>query len=178
MEIRPARTDEIDRVMQIYADGRRALADLGIDQWQNGDPQRATVEGDIARGESFVGVDDAGDLAIVAMLGLGGEPDYDEIDGAWLMDSPASDPSYLVVHRIATAADHARQGWAHAMFSFAEQRAAEVGRASVRIDTHAGNVRMRTLLSNLGFTECGMITLGDSTEFTRERIAFEKLVVG
>ena len=161
--------------MEIYADGRRALAALGIDQWQNGQPSRDVVEADVARGETFVVVDADG-IGGVAMIGAGGEPTYDSIDGAWLTKSTSSNPSYLVVHRIATAADHAHRGMAKGLFSFAEQRARELGKVSVRIDTHQGNVRMRTLMKRLGYAERGIILLEPGAEGTRERVAFEKLV--
>ena len=44
--------------MDILAEGRRALAELGIDQWQGGYPHREAIEIDRARGESYVVVDD------------------------------------------------------------------------------------------------------------------------
>lgn len=175
LTIRPARPDEVGRLMEVYADGRHALAALGIDQWQTGQPTRETVEADVARGETFVAVDADG-IGGAAMIGAGGEPNYDAIDGVWLIESPSSNPDYLVVHRIATAADHARRGMAKALFAFAERRARDLGRRSVRVDTHAGNVRMRALVGKLGYTECGVILLAPGAESTRERVAFEKLV--
>lgn len=174
-QIRPAVASEMGRLMEIYADGRRALAALGIDQWQNGQPRRDMIEADVARGETFV-VADAEGIGGVAMIGAGGEPTYDSIDGAWLTGSDSSNPNYLVVHRIATAADHAHRGMAKALLAFAEGRARELGRTSVRIDTHQGNIRMRTLMRRLGYTECGIILLEPGAEGTRERVAFEKLV--
>lgn len=175
--IRPARPDEVDRLMEVYADGRRALAALGIDQWQSGQPTREMVEADVARGETFVAVDADG-IGGAAMIGAGGEPTYDSIDGAWLLESPSSESDYLVVHRIATAADHAHRGMAKALFSYADQRARDLGKKSLRVDTHAGNVRMRALMGKLGYTECGVILLAPGVEGTRERVAFEKLVQG
>ena len=37
MQFRPTRASDVDRIMDILAEGRRALAELGIDQWQGGD---------------------------------------------------------------------------------------------------------------------------------------------
>ncbi len=175
MNIRPALANDIDTLMDLYAQGRSALAALGIDQWQGGYPDRATVEADVARGETFV-IEDDGAIGGVAMIGAGGDADYDRIDGAWLTDCDSSNPTYLVVHRIATSTARTRRGYASRLISYAEQRARDLGCASVRIDTHPGNVRMRGLMGKLGFKECGIIMISHSSEGTPERIAFEKLV--
>lgn len=175
MDIRPAQAQDIDTLMELYAQGRSALAALGIDQWQGGYPDRATIESDVAREETFV-IEGEGEIGGVAMIGAGGESDYDSIDGAWLTDSDSSEPTYLVVHRIATSTARTHRGYASRLIGFAEQRARNLGCKSVRIDTHPGNVRMRGLMGKLGFKECGIIMISHSSEGTSERIAYEKLV--
>ena len=176
MLVRVAEINEIDRIMEIISDGREALAALGIDQWQGGYPDRAAIEGDLSRGESFVAVLPDGSLAATAMISLAGEATYDSIDGAWLTDSVSSDPGYVVVHRIATAKEHRKTGAAGAIVSEAERRAKALGKRSVRIDTHPGNLPMQSFLAKNGFARCGTILLADPNEPTRERIAYEKVL--
>ena len=175
MEIRVATVDDIDRMMEVYAEGRLALGALGIDQWQEGYPQRWRVEGDVERGESIVAVD-GGIIVGCAMVTGAGETDYDEIDGAWLTASDSQDPVYAVVHRVTTAADARGAGVASALFSHAETIARDLGRASLRVDTHPGNVPMQNLLGKLGYARCGDIVVSCTGDMSPERVAFEKLL--
>lgn len=175
VELRKAQMVELDHLMDIYADGRRALAELGIDQWQSGRPSVEMIADDIERGEFYLCVDD-GVIAGAAMLGLRGDADYDLIKDSWLTDCTVANPDYLVVHRVVADSRLGRRGVASFLITAAEQMAREAGRASVRIDTHPGNVRMHGLLAKLGYTEVGVFLLPEGFEATRERVAYEKLV--
>ena len=172
MEVRATTVDDIDRVMEVLADGRRAIAALGIDQWQAGYPFRETIEADVANGQSFVVIDD-GAVVGTFMMTYDGEPTYDAIDGSWLTGTDSTDPAYGCIHRIAVC-DEAR-GRGVAKFAIAEgiRLAGERGAESVRIDTHPGNVRMRGLCDCMGFSECGTIYISHAGEGTPDRVAFE-----
>lgn len=63
-----------------------------------------------------------------------------------------------------------------ALFDAVETMAREQGAASVRIDTHRANVRMRGLACKRGYTECGVITLPYEHEADPTRIAYEKVL--
>ena len=52
VHFRKATEGDIDRIMEIVADGRAAIRALGLDQWQGGYPHRGVIEGDVARGET------------------------------------------------------------------------------------------------------------------------------
>ena len=54
--------------------------------------------------------------------------------------------------------------------------ARELGFASLRIDTHPGNLPMQRALQKAGFTPCGTIRLVGGCEDGDERIAFEKIL--
>lgn len=176
--LRKSEIGDIDQVMEILADGRRALESLGIDQWQGGYPHREVVERDIALGESYV-VETAGkNLVATAMISFRGERDYLFIeDGAWMCDSSDDLPCYVVVHRVAVMAAHKESGVASFIMRRAEELALEGGYISVRIETHANNVPMRNLLAKRGYTQCGTITITHDGESPAPRIAYEKLVV-
>lgn len=177
MDIRVAEEADVDRMMEVYADGRAALAALGIDQWQGGYPERWRVEADVARRETRVACDDDGRIIGCAMISCQGDPDYDSIDGAWLAPAPSDAPTYAVVHRVATAAEARGKGAAQALFAEAEHVARAAGCKSVRVDTHHGNVPMQRLIGKMGFTPCGDVVVscvGDGA--TPVRIAFEKLL--
>ena len=177
MQFRLTRAADIDRIMDILADGRRALASLGIDQWQGGYPHRDAIERDMACGCSYVVVDEGGSVVATAMVGFAGERDYDLIDrGSWLTESRSGEPCYGVVHRVAVSAACKGRGAAPLLLENAERLTRERGCESVRIDTHPGNLPMRRLLEKRGYAECGTIYIAHAGEATPDRIAYEKLV--
>lgn len=177
MQFRKTHSNELDRIMELLADGRTALGALGIDQWQGGYPHREAIENDVACGDSYV-IEDEGTPIATAMIGFSGERDYDRIeDGAWLTSCLSTDPCYAVVHRVAVDSACKGRGVASFLLDQAECLARARGCASVRIDTHPGNAPMRKLLVKSGFTECGTIYIGHADgEATPERIAYERLV--
>ena len=50
VEVRRAEPSDLERVMEVLGDGRAALGELGIDQWQQGYPSEDVVLRDIAGG--------------------------------------------------------------------------------------------------------------------------------
>lgn len=170
MKIERSNIKNIDIIMQILSDARGRIGRLGIDQWQYGYPTRDIVIEDVNVHRSFVAIDEA-DNSICAVLTMldDGEPTYDKIyDGEWL----AEGKPYIAVHRIAVASDKLRRGVASEVMSQVEARAKEIGYASVRIDTHVGNIPMRGMLEKNGYKHCGTIYLTDG----QLRYAYEKLV--
>ena len=93
------------------------------------------------------------------------EPTYAEIDGAWKADG-----AYGVVHRIAVA--RRGKGVGSYCLEWAEGKAkAENAAGGIRIDTHADNVPMRSMLGKRGYEECGTIICDDGTP----RIAYQRV---
>ena len=177
MQLRQTTVEDIDAAFEIIEQARARIADLGIDQWQLGYPDRAVIERDVACAKSFVVVDDDGAILGTAMLYEEGDPAYDTlIEGAWKTASTSDDPGYLVVHRVAVGSASAGRGVARYLLSEAERIAVERGFQSVRIDTHLGNVPMRGLLEKCGYSQCGVFLLANREEPTRERVAYEKIV--
>ncbi len=175
MELRKAELSELDEVMDVYEDGRRALADLGIDQWQHGRPSRAMLEADIVNGELFACVEGDAVLGYV-MFSLRGDASYDSLEGSWLSDGDSENPDYGVVHRLVADSRTGRRGVASFLMGQAEQLARAAGMRGVRLDTHPGNVPMHRLLAKLGYTKCGAFHLVGCPEPVTERYAYEKLV--
>ena len=171
--VRPTLPGEIDAVVAVLDQGRRAIGRLGIDQWQDGYPDRALIERDVERGISYVVADDAGTILGTAAIDFSGEPTYDVIDGAWLTSSPSTAPAYGVIHRIAVADAARRRGVARALIVKAQDLARERGAESLRIDTHPGNGPMQRFIASCGFTYCGIIQIDLARESTKARLAYE-----
>ena len=168
MEIRKATPEDIGAMLALFDEARATIARLGINQWQNGYPSQGVVTEDIAQGRAYIITED-GALCGTYVLIEDGEPTYDRIyDGAWATGNDSRD--YLAIHRVAVAVRVRGKGISTAIIDAAAVRARALGRASLRIDTHHGNVVMRRMLEKHGFVCCGTIYLesGDA------RVAYEK----
>ena len=177
MIIRPATHSDVDRMDEICEAAKATMRSMGINQWQDGYPNRACWEADVDDGFAYVAETDEGTVAGMFALVIDAEmndpePSYGVIDGAWL--TPAA--KYAAVHRVGVAPEAKGQGVAGTMLDFACDKAAQLGLASVRIDTHADNKPMQRALQKAGFIPCGVITLTEGSDAGEPRIAFEKLV--
>ena len=104
MIIRPATHSDVERMDEICEAAKAAMRNMGIDQWQDGYPNRACWEADVDDGFAYVAETDEGTIAGMFALVTNAEtrdpePSYGKIDGAWL----TSTASYAVVHRVGVA---------------------------------------------------------------------------
>lgn len=176
LAIRPTTKADIAAAEKCLADGKAALAELNVPQWQGEYPNRIDIAEDMTHGASYIAVDNANTVLGVMALSFDGDDTYDTIDGAWLTHSCSQDARYAVIHRCAVNANAARCGVMTAMFLEGERLAREHGAESIRIDTHERNVRVQGLVRKLGYQRCGVITLPYEDEADPLRIAFEKLL--
>lgn len=165
MKIRLSQPNDLPTLMDIFYEAQRTIAQLGIDQWQNGYPSEEVVARDIAQGQSYV-VEQEGTVRGTFVL-VETEPTYDEIhEGHWNCED------YLAVHRVAVQVASRGTGVADVMIRYAADRARGEGRHGLRIDTHRGNLPMRRMLEKQGFQYRGVIFLTDGSP----RVAYEKIV--
>ena len=172
MEVRIRKTNisDLDFLMPIFDEARATIATLGIDQWQNGYPEREIIINDINNSQSYL-VELEGEIVATFALIDNGEPDYDHIfDGEW--KSGDKNRSYIAMHRVAISVKCRGKGISTAIVNYAVDNAKAHGFKSVRIDTHAGNIVMRKMLSKHGFLHCGSIFLKSGAH----RVAYEKMV--
>lgn len=164
MEFRKAGCRQTGEIADILSGGSARLRVQGVDQWQRGYPNRATVEADVAAGVGMVLCEGEAVAAYGAVI-FTGEPAYDDISGGvWLSDGP-----YAVIHRLCVAEPFLGRGCGAEFMRRAEEFVR--GRvASLRIDTHPDNVIMQRLVRRAGFTYCGDVVIES------RRLAFEKLL--
>ena len=168
MDIRKANTNDVEALLSLFDEARATIANLGIDQWQNGYPSREVVDEDIAFSRSYV-IEEDGKICGTFVLVEDGEPTYDRIwNGHWSTGDDSRD--YVAIHRVAVAVCMRGRGVSTEIISFADSRRKELGRKSLRIDTHEGNVVMRRMLEKHGFELCGVIYLENGDP----RVAYER----
>ena len=162
MIFRKATTADIDSITQIIADASARLGAAGIDQWQRGYPNRASVERDVEAEVGMVLCEGDEILAYGAVI-FSGEPAYDAITGGeWLTSG-----EYAVIHRLCVSEIFVGMGFSKRFMEAAEAMAAEYVPA-MRIDTHPQNMIMQGLIKSLGYSYCGDVVIES------RRLAFEK----
>lgn len=167
MHFRKAERTDIPRIAALYEQAVAYFAKNGIDQWQNGYPDAASLEKDIENEVSYLFENADGILATVAFC-IGREPTYDRIcAGAW-----KNSGSYATIHRLAVTDAEKGKGIAQAVFNKLDLMCKLKNIKSLRADTHKENRSMQRALTKNGFEYCGIIYLADGSE----RLAYEKLV--
>lgn len=165
VDYRRAEPEDIDAIMEIIADAQQFLHDCGVDQWQDGYPQREVVLADIERGECWLFSCD-GQAAGVVTLARAREAAYDNL--------LQSEESYCTIHRSAIVKAWRGSGLSDEMFSFCEDLSMGFGVSYVRIDTHRDNKAMQGLLARRGYTQRGEIEITVSPGHDGRRLVFEK----
>ncbi|MCR5154344.1 MAG: GNAT family N-acetyltransferase [Lachnospiraceae bacterium] len=165
MQIRKTVSNDLPRIMEIYAMARDFMAATGNpDQWGPRKwPPQELIERDILEGHSYVCVNEEDRVIATFYFNYGErvDPCYNVIeDGEWF-----GKDTYGVVHRIAT--DHSEKGIGSFCVNWAFDRCGHL-----RIDTHADNKVMQGMLAKLGFKHCGTIYV---YEDHNPRLAFEKI---
>lgn len=160
MYIRQTLLEDLEALMPIFDFAKGIMRATGnYDQWTGGYPSRELLLCDIELKQSYVCVADTGELLATFCFFVGDEPTYHSIEnGAWLNNLP-----YGVVHRLAT--NGLQKGMGEYCIGWCFEQC-----QNLRIDTHADNVVMQSILLKLGFKACGTIYLlnGD------KRLAFHK----
>lgn len=168
MQMRMATYGDVDIVCGIIRQAQKRMHDLGIDQWQNGYPNRDSIMSDVATGAGRVMCESEW-IAAYGAVKFGADPTYGRIDsGSWL----TAGDDYVVVHRLAVSDDSLHAGVATEFMRQVENEARRRGLASFRVDTHRDNAYMRSMLGKLGFTYCGVIYVSDGSP----RLAYEKVL--
>jgi GNAT superfamily N-acetyltransferase len=165
MILRKATISEQPAIWEILQQAIEQRRQDGSEQWQNGYPNEATVNEDIANGYAFVLVDNETVIAYAAII-VGVEPAYNYINGKWLTCG-----DYVAVHRVATSTSVKGKGVATQLFTMIEDVCVAQNVYSIKVDTNFDNVPMLRILDKLGYTYCGEIFFSGA-----RRKAYEKVI--
>ncbi|GBG95868.1 GNAT family acetyltransferase [Ligilactobacillus salitolerans] len=159
--IRKAQASELEQVFALISQGKKLLAQDQIPQWQGEYPQKADIQQDIDKGETYLLILDA-EIVGTATLFQANDPNYEQIyQGQW----QPSDKKYATIHRITVAPQYHGQHLADFFFSNLTSEAYRLGFREVRIDTHAMNQRMQHVILKQGFSYSGIVYMdGDQND--------------
>lgn len=161
MIIRKTKPEEAGKLMDIFALAKAFMRQSGnLSQWVGGYPSEELIAENIREGNSYVCLDDNGEIVATFYFRIGIDDTYLNIyDGQWLNDEP-----YGVVHRIASS------GKVKDISSYCLKWCFEQC-GNMRVDTHKDNKVMQNALLRNGYVYCGIIYIKDGTE----RLAYQKI---
>ena len=159
MTITKAKYDDIEMIIPIYDYARSFMADNeNPNQWINGYPSREIIAIDINNGNFYVCKNEEGSIVGAFTFIIGNDPTYEKIYcGKWLNDKP-----YGVIHRLVS------NGTTHGITKNCIEWCLKQIQ-NIRIDTHADNKIMQSLILKIGFEYCGIIHTHNGTE----RLAYQ-----
>ncbi len=162
MEVRKTRLEDVNKICIIIDQAKQYLKNSGVDQWQNGYPNKETILEDIKTETSYVLVEN--EVVGTMRFLIADDPDYGYIEGSW-----KSSGCYGVIHRIAIDENCKGKSYAKLFVDYAIQLCKEENVHSLRIDTHLMNTSMRRFLKKNHFEECGIVYIRG----VDQRIAYE-----
>lgn len=161
IEIRKTSPAEIETLMDIFEQAKRIMRKAGnMKQWTGNYPSTELVMRDIENGNSYVCLDDTGEIIGTFAFICGNDPTYAQIyEGSWVEDTQP----YGVIHRLASTENS--KGVAAACLQWCYEQI-----PNLRADTHRDNHILQHILKKHGFQYCGIIYLANGDE----RLAFQK----
>lgn len=163
MKIRKTTLQDIDSVLVIIEEAKQYFKEQGINQWQDGYPNRNSIINDINNKEGYV-LEENGQILATCMISIKEDPTYQYIeDGAWINNG-----LYAVIHRVATRSDQKGKGLASLFIKEIKNIYPTI--KSIRVDTHPDNKSMQQVFNKNEFSYCGIIYLSNGDK----RMAYEK----
>lgn len=166
MEVRRMMEKDLDECVEIIEDAKASLKARGINQWQEGYPNKESLVNDIEQNAGWV-LEDQGKIIGMMALSFEGEASYQRIEGKWM-----GNESYGVIHRLAILSQYKGKKVADELLNHAIQKAKEKKIGFLRIDTHEKNQSMQNWIGRNQFQFCGIVTLSSGAL----RNAYEKKV--
>jgi len=154
MNIRTAKTNDIEKILSVLESGREFLQFQGLSQWQDGYGPSRWVEEDIANERGYVLVSREDMICGYAALVEGVDECYENIkNGRW----DNSHEKYISIHSMAIDADFRGKNLAGAFMRGLIETAEIMGYRDIRIDTHPLNEIMQKVILRAGFVYRGIV---------------------
>ena len=159
MTITKAKYDDLEMIIPIYDYARSFMADNeNPNQWIDGYPSREIIAEDINNDSFYVCKNEEESIVGAFTFIIGNDPTYENIySGKWL-----NDKTYGVIHRLVS------NGTTHGITKNCIEWCLKQIH-NIRIDTHADNKIMQSLILKIGFEYCGIIHTHNGTE----RLAYQ-----
>jgi GNAT superfamily N-acetyltransferase len=138
--VRQAQPGDAEAVAAVLREAAQWLTDTGRPPWRPADFTPESLATGTYAGEYFIASDEAGPAGVVRLVSE---------DPLFWPDVPPGEGLYL--HKLAVARRAAGRGVSDALLAFASARAAELGRAYVRLDCAVDRPALRQVYERRGF---------------------------
>ncbi|WP_302963521.1 GNAT family N-acetyltransferase [uncultured Adlercreutzia sp.] len=187
---RVATREDVPRLQQLLADGRRTMAKLGVKEGTKRYPSsrrllRAVDAGSVyvvVSNPAWLGVDEGdtapepkGESRIIGMFDVDVEGDAAYEEGRGLTWITEGDGNYGALHWVNVEPSARRCGVGAYILGTAQRIARDAGCHNLCCDVYEANVPMRDLLVREGWTVAGTIALRDWHGHESHRLIYEKL---
>ncbi len=162
MMLRRAEISDIPVILSITDAGRRAQREQGFVQWNDGYPDKNTIEDDIILGGARLLID--GDTPVAYASLITSDPGYDTLGDIWHCKG-----RYGVIHRMAVSDAYRGKGVAGIFFDLLEKEAADSGIDAIRVDTGIENKVMQHILTRRHYLAHGLHTFPWGPRFAYEK---------
>lgn len=135
LKIEKGTLSDLNKLFQIYLNGKNELELNGIYQWTNNYPTRSIIESDIKKSVLFV-LKNGREIIGAINISEEQEPEYETIN--WEFDNS----KVLVIHRLVIDPKYQGKGYARKLMDFAEKFAIENDYYSIRLDAYSQNKRV------------------------------------
>lgn len=157
MDIRKAKMEDIDQALRLVDAAKAYFKANGINQWQDGYPNKESLMHDIEQEKGFV-LCDENHVIGYCYGAYEHEANYDHIEnGQWLTNSE----QYFVIHRVVISDVYKGRGLAAMFINYFIDICHKEHIHSIRMDTHDDNLSMQRFLTKNGFKQCGRIYLAN-----------------
>lgn len=163
MNIRLARVEDIEKIIDIMYREKKIMKEAGINQWDDSYPTREIYINDINREELFL-VEVEGKIGAFGVINKDVDKEYEKIKWS-IVDICYS------MHRVIVDSSLGIKGLATALFQHMEKLAKDEGIKTIHIDTYIENYKAQKLFIKLGYRRVEEFRL---KEGMKNFVAFEK----
>lgn len=160
--------NDLQMVLEMFEEAREDLRLSNVDQWQDGYPNRDTIIQDINLKRGYLLIED-NQICGYCVLMFTEDPSYAKIfEGNF-----HNQHQYATIHRFVIKRALQRKHLGLKAMSAIEDIVRNHHIDTLRVDTHADNIKMQGLIKKANFSYCGIVQLEGSTA---KRLAFDKII--
>ena len=144
--IRKAKSDENERILEIFTDVTDWLQSKGINQWDYSYPNLAIIERDIASQNTWVSIRDKHLVGTITL-----NQDFDEQYSQVLWENRIEVEDAWCIHRLAVDPKHFSNKIGKKLCLFAEEYIKKQGGTAIRLDAYSINPISNSMYQKLGY---------------------------
>ncbi|ODA42738.1 GNAT family N-acetyltransferase [Desulfosporosinus sp. BG] len=148
MQIRKAKHEDLNIIIEMFRNAIKVMNDNNINQWDDIYPTNINLEQDVLNGQMYVGIKDGG---IVSALVINNDCEEEYKNGNWRYDND----KFAVVHRLCVNPIHQNKKIGKDTMIKIEELLKTEGIQSIRLDAFSLNPYASKMYQTLGYQKAG-----------------------